>query len=149
MKVKIPIRDIGTKIVKVIDKDNVILSSCSFEKAVKLINRNCAVWTGDNIVKLLINDKDRKKLRKQIIEEAGRICYICGEYITKNQYPTLDHIYPKSQMGKEEKKIYNVAVKDVMATNQTCILGIMFNTLMIIDWSIVGYLTKGYASWRS
>jgi hypothetical protein len=104
MEAKVLTRDLKLKIITVIDKDDRVLASCSIKRATKLVNRNCAIWSGDNIIKLLINNNDRKQLRKEIVEEAGRICYICGVYITKDQYPTLDHILPKSNLGKDVKE---------------------------------------------
>lgn len=97
-------KDVKCKSISVMDKDGRLLSYCTAKRATKLVNRKCAVWIGDNTLQLLINDKDRKKLRKEIVKEAGRICYICGEYIPEEQYPTLDHVIPKSDLGEDVKE---------------------------------------------
>ena len=104
MEVRYTTRDIKSKIVAVLDKDNTSLAPCSIKRASKLVNRNCATWVGHNAIKLLVNDNDRRKLRKEIITEAGRICYICGVYISDDQYPTLDHVTPKSDLGRDVKE---------------------------------------------
>lgn len=104
METKTPTIDIKAKIITVINKDKTILSQCSTKRANKLVKRSCAIWTGHNVITLLINDEDKKNLRKEIVEEAGRICYICGEYIPIGQYPTLDHVIPKSVLGKDVKE---------------------------------------------
>lgn len=95
--------DLKLKIIKVMDKDNTVLAPCSIRRATKLVNRKCAVWIGHNSIKLLINDNDRKILRREIVNEAERICYICGRYIEEDEYPTLDHVIPKSGLGKDDK----------------------------------------------
>lgn len=98
------LKSLKSKIIIVIDKNGTILSPCSVKRATKLVNRKCAIWIGYNKIRLLINNNDRKRLRREIVKEAGRICYICGEYITKEQYPTLDHVIPKSNLGKDVKE---------------------------------------------
>ena len=104
MEAKISKADVKLKIITVLDKDNTVLAPCSIKRATKLVSRNIAVWSGQNVIKLLVNDNDKKKLRKEVVDEAGRICYICGEYIKIDQYPTLDHVVPKSGLGKDVKE---------------------------------------------
>jgi len=96
--------DVKAKVVTVIDKDNRHLAPCTVKRAAKLVARKCAKWVGHNQIKLLINDDDRKQLRKEIIQEANRICYICGEYIPEDQYPTIDHVMPKADKGEDKKE---------------------------------------------
>jgi len=88
----------------VLNKGGQLLAPCNIKRANKLVKRNCAKWIGDGKIELLVNDKDRKILRKQIIEEAGRICYICNEYIAENEFPTLDHVKPKFKLGEDKKE---------------------------------------------
>lgn len=96
--------NIKEKSIVVFDKYGNLLARCTLKRANKLIKRNCAKWIGDNKIELLVNDRDRKIIRNQIIEESGRICYICNQYIPENHFPTLDHVIPKSALGKDTKE---------------------------------------------
>lgn len=95
---------VQVKNIIVFNKGGQLLAPCSIKRANKLVKRNCAKWIDANKIELLVNDKDRKILRKQIIEEAGRICYICNEYIVENEFPTLDHVTPKFELGEDKKE---------------------------------------------
>lgn len=94
----------SNKVVTVIGKDDRPLAPCTFKRASKLVARKCAIWVGYNVVKLLISEEDRKQLRREIVKEANRICYICGEYIPEDQHPTLDHVRPKWDLGEDKKE---------------------------------------------
>jgi hypothetical protein len=88
----------------VFNKGGELLAPCNVKRANKLVKRNCAKWVDNDKIELLVNDRDRKILRKQIIEEAGRICYICNKYIPENEFPTLDHVKPKFILGEDKKE---------------------------------------------
>lgn len=92
------------KKVKVIDKDGKILAPCTFKRASKVVARKCAKWVGYNKIQLLVNEDDRKRLRKEIIEESNRTCYICGEFIPYDKAPTLDHVIPRKGLGEDVKE---------------------------------------------
>ena len=95
--------DIKDKIIEVLNKDGSTLSFCTPKRANKLILREKAKWIGNNTLQLLISPEDKKQLRNQLIAESNRVCYICGKMIPQDQYPTLDHVYPKSKGGSEQK----------------------------------------------
>jgi hypothetical protein len=92
------------KCITVYDKNGKRLAACTKKRAEKLVARQSAYWIGENQIKLLVNQNDRKKMRKEIIAEANRTCYICGVYIPENEYPTLDHVVARAQYGVEAKK---------------------------------------------
>lgn len=98
------VQDPKGKVIDVTDKDGSYLAPCSLKRAQKLVNRDCAIWEDDSRIRLLINNNDRKILRKEIIAEANRVCYICGAKIPDNEYPTLDHVQPKAGLlGRDIK----------------------------------------------
>lgn len=92
---------IKIKEIIVFDKNNIKLSLCTYLRASKLVSRKSAFWLNKNSIKLLVDKNDRKKLRKEIVEKADRICFICNERIPEGTNPTLDHVIPKVKCGED------------------------------------------------
>jgi 5-methylcytosine-specific restriction endonuclease McrA len=90
------------KVINVIGKDDRFLSCCTRNKALKMVNINYALWIDETSIKLLIDNRDRKRLRKQILKEAQNICYICDKKII-DESPTIDHVISKAQLGPDNK----------------------------------------------
>lgn len=86
------------KCITVIGKNGKQLPSCTKKRAVKLIERQRAEWSGYNIIKLLVDKDDRKKIRQEVISRDKGICYICGK-ITEN--PTMDHVQARNSFIKK------------------------------------------------
>lgn len=66
--------------------------------------RSEAVWISPDAVLLIGGRKERKKIKKELLEKEGKVCYICGRIIPKEEFPTLDHIYPKKLQGSDVKE---------------------------------------------
>lgn len=45
------------------------------------------------------NAKEKKKLRKRILERDGNLCWLCGKIFENKMDITLDHIIPVSKNG--------------------------------------------------
>lgn len=92
--------------VNVVNKDNnKILPPTNLYKAKMLVKRNKAKWLiKGKIIKLLQTQKEFKQLKKQIIEEEKRICYICNEYIPEKFSATIDHVNPKTKLGQDVRE---------------------------------------------
>ena len=96
-------KPVKIKNINVVDTDNRRLSVSTSLRADKLVKRGCALWLDEKSIKLLVNNNNRKNLKKEIVEEANRICYICNVYIASKLIPTLDHVIPKVKDGKDIK----------------------------------------------
>lgn len=90
--------------ITVVDKNGSVLHPCTQKRADKLIKRECAMWVDRQTIQLLVNNEDRKKMRREVVTEAKRICYICGYIIPPKENPTLDHLIPRSKGGKDTKE---------------------------------------------
>ena len=66
--------------------------------------RKEAVWLTDDSILLIGGRNERKKIKENLLEKNGRVCYICGEIIPEDEDPTLDHIVPKSRFGPDMKE---------------------------------------------
>lgn len=84
------------KIIRVIGPDGQSMSRCSKDKAYRLVSTNRAAWSAYNTITLFKTKADLYEEKQEIIEEAGRICYICGDYIPEDDEATVDHVIPKS-----------------------------------------------------
>lgn len=69
-----------------------------------LIAREKAVWIkeGESLT-LLYTKSEFKKLKKAVIRQEKRKCYICGETISEDEPATIDHVDPKSKYGKDDR----------------------------------------------
>lgn len=93
------------KDIKVFNKRGKELAPTSRVIAKTLVAREKAVWIkeGESLT-LLSTKSDFKKLRKRVISEEKRKCYICGETILEDEPATIDHVDPKSRYGKDNRK---------------------------------------------
>lgn len=92
------------KNIKVVDRHNRRLSPTTATIAKTLIAREKAKWIIENdILMLLKTQKEIKELKKKVIEEENRICYICGYKIPEDIPATIDHVNPKSKLGKDDR----------------------------------------------
>lgn len=85
------------KTITVLGPDGTILSRCTQERASTLLLNGRASKVDDTTISITETKQDRKKKMHDIIEESGRICYICGEKIPEDIPATIDHIIPKSR----------------------------------------------------
>ena len=91
--------------IKVLNKKGKELAPTTFKIAKTLVAREKAIWIEEGkSLTLLYTKSDFKKLKKQIIKEEGRKCYICGEIIDSSVPATVDHVYPKSRYGKDSRE---------------------------------------------
>lgn len=89
--------------IKVIDaKTGKFFQSCSHYVANKKVINGSAVWINKNTILVLINHNDNKIINKEVIREAGSICYICGDTIVHGE-ETVDHIIPRGLGGPDIK----------------------------------------------
>ena len=84
------------KIIRVIGPNGQSMSRCTKTKAYKLVKTKRAAWSAYNTITLFKSKADLCEEKQEIIEEAGRICYICGDYIPEDERATVDHVIPKS-----------------------------------------------------
>ena len=73
------------------------VSPCSQKTAGVLVTRKRAHYLNKakTAIQITVSSQMIKALKRQIIKEAGRICYICGRYIPLDERATVDHLYPK------------------------------------------------------
>lgn len=80
------------------------LAPTNIKTANILVKREKAIWiTEGRCLKLLYTKSDFNKLKKKIIYDEGRKCYICGRIIPQDEAATIDHVYPKSKYGKDSR----------------------------------------------
>lgn len=93
------------KNIKVFNDRGKKLAPTSYKVAKMLVAREKAIWIDEGkSLTLLYTKTDFKKMKKKIIEEEGRLCYICGREIPESENATIDHIIPKSKFGKDCRK---------------------------------------------
>lgn len=85
------------KTITVLGPDKTYLSHCTWQRASILLANGRAEKIDASTVMLKETKQDRKKRMNAIIEEADRICYICGECIPEDEPATIDHVIPKSR----------------------------------------------------
>lgn len=85
------------KTITVLSPDRIYLSHCTWQRASILLDNGRAERIDASTIMLKETKQDRKKKMNEIIKEAGRICYICGEYIPEDESATIDHVIPKSR----------------------------------------------------
>lgn len=93
------------KDIKVFNINGNKLSPTNIQIANTLVAREKAIWIekGKSLT-LLYTKSDFKKIKKQVINEENRICYICKKVIPESEYATIDHVNPKSKLGKDDRK---------------------------------------------
>lgn len=91
--------------VNVVNKEYKKLSPTNMLIANTLIAREKAIWIDEgNTLMLFKTKEDFKELKKVIIIEENRICYICKIKIPEEEYATIDHVNPKSKFGKDDRE---------------------------------------------
>lgn len=91
--------------VNVINKEYKKLSPTNMLIANTLVAREKAIWIEDGKTLMLLKTKEEfKQLKKQIINEENRICYICKNKIPENEHATIDHVNPKSKFGTDDRE---------------------------------------------
>ena len=83
------------------------LPSTNLKVAKTMIRRKKAEWINENeSLTLLYSKSEFKALKKLVIEEENRTCYICKAVIDVEK-ATIDHIIPKFKGGTDYR--YNLA----------------------------------------
>ena len=90
--------------ISVLNKFNKFMSMTSEKTAALLVKRGRAIQIDKSTIQLLFDKKDWNKLRKEIIKNENRTCYICGKQIPEDEKVTIDHLIPRSRMGKDSKE---------------------------------------------
>lgn len=92
------------KNIKVVTKNFYVLSPTSLQVAETLIKRKKAIWVEKEKVLMVLRTTDEfKKMKKNIIQEENRICYICNRQIPVEDVATIDHVFPKSKFGSDNR----------------------------------------------
>jgi hypothetical protein len=93
------------KNIPVYTKKGKALAPTNLTVANTLVAREKAVWIKEGkSLTLLFTKDDFKKLKKQIIIEEHRECYICRDIIPEEIPATIDHVNPKSKYGKDSRE---------------------------------------------
>lgn len=87
----------SNKSIAVVDSNGKFLSFCSRQRATKIIKDHKGYFIADKTLKLKTSKSTEAKERRQVIEEAKRICYICNRKISEKETATIDHVIPKSR----------------------------------------------------
>lgn len=85
------------KTIAVLNEKGLFLSYCTWKKASSLISGNRAIRVDATTIRLKETKKERREGMRKIIEDSGRICYICGEQIPEDAVATIDHVVPRSK----------------------------------------------------
>jgi 5-methylcytosine-specific restriction endonuclease McrA len=85
------------KTIAVLGPDNIYLSHCTFQRALGLMESGRAIRLNATTIRLTQTKRERVKTKHKIIEDAGRVCYICNRVIPEDETATIDHIMPKSR----------------------------------------------------
>jgi 5-methylcytosine-specific restriction endonuclease McrA len=83
--------------IAVYDENMKPVAPCSEKTAWTLVTRQRAHYLDEckTSIQITVSNRAIKELKRRIIEEAGRICYICNRYIPLSEKATVDHLYPK------------------------------------------------------
>lgn len=81
--------------IKVFDKKGNKLEPCTETVANVLISRRRAVRISENAIKIILDKRDLKRIKKRVIERDKRVCFYCGKTIPENEIATVDHVNPK------------------------------------------------------
>lgn len=86
----------ATKTIAVFSPEEQYLSHCTWDRALNLLESGRATRLSATTIKLKETKRERAEKRQKIIEDAGRICYICDMYIPEDETATVDHMIPKA-----------------------------------------------------
>ena len=90
------------KNIKVYSPQGGELAPTTEKSAFKMVARNKAKWIiKDKSIKLRYSRHAYDKRRNDIIEQSGRVCYICKRVIPDCEKATIDHIIPKVKYGTD------------------------------------------------
>lgn len=81
--------------ITVYDKNGKELAPCTKKVAWVLINRKRAISVGENAIKIILDKKDLRSIKKKVIKRDNRTCVYCGHVISKDEVATVDHLNPK------------------------------------------------------
>ena len=87
--------------ISVLNKNNKFMSFTSKRTARLLIKRDKAIKIDNNTIQLVFDKKDWIKLKKKVINKEHKICYICGKHMSDDEKITVDHLIPRSRLGKD------------------------------------------------
>ena len=90
------------KTIAVLGPDNVYLSHCTWNRALKLLESDKAIRINATTIRLKQTKKERVRKKHSIIADAKRICYICNARIPEDEVATIDHIIPRSRDKKAD-----------------------------------------------
>lgn len=82
--------------ITVYDKRGKLLNTCTEKVASVLLQRKRAIKIDDTAIKLIIDKKDIKIIKKKIIQRDNRICFYCAKSIPIDAIATVDHVIPKT-----------------------------------------------------
>lgn len=96
--------------IKVYNTKGILIDINSYNAIQRFVNNKQAKWISYNEIQLLVSEDELIKrklipkiLKKRIIEEEKRICYICGKKIPKHETPTIDHLISVSNGGNNDR----------------------------------------------
>jgi 5-methylcytosine-specific restriction endonuclease McrA len=84
--------------VNVLGKRGQEMSCCSYEKAVRSVECGHARWVSHDTIVLLLDHRERERIRRIVIARDGLCCHYCHAELTENEI-TIDHIIPKDSGG--------------------------------------------------
>lgn len=87
--------------VRVYDKNDKPLAPCSRRVAWVLLKRKRAIEIDEDTIKIILDKKDIKAMRKRVIKRDNRVCQYCGIQIPEDEQATVDHVNPKNIRGDE------------------------------------------------
>lgn len=97
--------------VKVYDIEGNLVTGYDYDEIRKFVLKKKAYWKSENAIQLTVSDKElnkrrtiSKSLRKKVIMEEERTCYICGEIIDIEEDTTIDHLISVRNGGDNIRK---------------------------------------------
>lgn len=84
--------------VDVLGKHGQHMSSCDREKAVRSVECGHARWVNADTIMLLLDHRERERIRGIVIRRDGLLCYYCKRPLSYGEV-TIDHIVPKDSGG--------------------------------------------------
>jgi 5-methylcytosine-specific restriction endonuclease McrA len=91
--------------VEVVSKHGKKLDPTNGLVATSLVARDRAEWVVYlKKIKIIRSRQDWKTLKRLVIKDENRLCYICGDFIPEDEPATVDHVIPRSKYGKDERK---------------------------------------------
>lgn len=82
--------------ITVYDKYDNLLDPCTRKVAWVLVNRKRAIEIDTDTIKIVLDKKDLRRLKKKVIKRDNGNCIYCGRLAIN---PTIDHLNPKTIVG--------------------------------------------------